>query len=67
MAKIETTTEKYFRLFGDAYESAIIGKSYTINTGGSSRTFTRQDLPFLKTELLYWEKGRSLDPSGETP
>lgn len=35
--------------------SAIKGKSYTINTGGTSRSYSRNDIQQLKTEIQYWE------------
>ncbi len=39
----------------EAYEAAISGKSYTINTGGGSRSITRQDASWLRKELQYWD------------
>jgi len=39
-----------------AYRAVIKGKSYTISTGASSRTFTRNDIDMLKKELQYWDQ-----------
>ncbi len=38
-----------------AYLSAINGKSYTINTGGTARSITKQDAVWLRNEIQYWE------------
>ena len=34
-----------------AYKAVLGGKNYSVNSGGSLRTLTRQDLPELREEL----------------
>jgi hypothetical protein len=46
-----------------AYRASLAGKSYTINTGGTSRSFTRNDSDKLRKELEYWD-GIIADLSG---
>lgn len=45
-----------YALWEKAYEAASQGRSYTISSGGSSRTYTRQDIAVIKHEMLYWER-----------
>lgn len=63
-----TKSEKIFwrDKFKAAYEAVIQGKSYTINTGGSSRTFTRQDAEFVESRYLYWENEVEKETNGQS-
>ena len=38
----------------EAYRSALSGKSYSIGSGGNSRSFTRHDIDKLRSEMNYW-------------
>lgn len=38
-----------------AYLSALDAFSYTLNTGGSSRTVTKNAVDKMRDEYLYWE------------
>lgn len=49
-----------------AYNAAISGKSYTIGSGGNSRSYTRQDLQQLRGEISYWEGEKAKLDSGRT-
>jgi len=49
-----------------AYNAAISGKSYTINTGGTSRSVTRNDADKLLTQLQYWQGEREKVVNGGT-
>jgi hypothetical protein len=42
-----------------AYTSAISGKNYTINTGGTSRSVTRNDIVSLLNQIEYWQLEKS--------
>lgn len=42
-----------------AYKAAASGKAYTINTGGTSRAITRNDLTVLRGEIKQWETERA--------
>jgi len=50
-----TEAESFYSQWKTAYEALIGGKSYTINTGGTSRTLNRQDLQMVKDEMFYWK------------
>jgi len=41
-----------------AYKASISGKSYSIDTGGTSRSVTRNDAQSLLNQLQYWETQR---------
>lgn len=43
--------ESYRDELQKAIPAAVQGKSYTISSGGTSRTFTRNDLKVLRDEL----------------
>lgn len=51
----ETEIKEFIDLWTDAYKALTTGKSYSINTGGSSRSLTRQDLKLVREELQYWQ------------
>lgn len=57
MASVWTLTEvtEFYTEFKAAYLALISGKSYTINTGGTSRSLTRQDLSTVKKEMMFWK------------
>jgi len=38
-----------------AYRAALSGKSYSINTGGTSRNYTRQEVDKLLENYQYWQ------------
>ena len=38
-----------------AYRAVMTGKSYTINTGGTSRSITRNNLSELRDEIVFVE------------
>ena len=47
-----------------AYKAVITGKSYTINTGGTSRSLTRADAPWIRDEMFFWDKQKAQATSG---
>jgi hypothetical protein len=53
----------------DAWKAAYIatagGVSYTINTGGTSRSLTRADATTCRTEYQYWQNQLDI-ANGET-
>ncbi len=56
--------DEFYNTFKEAYLALASGvKSYTINTGTSSRSVSRADLPEIKKEMMYWSKMRN--PSGD--
>ena len=49
--------DKFYGDFKTTYLNLASGvKSYTINTGTSSRSLTRSGLPQIKQEFIYWAK-----------
>ena len=50
-----TEATEFLTLWQAAYTALIGGKNYTINTGGTSRSLTRQDLDMAKREMMYWK------------
>lgn len=58
---------EFYDLAKAAYMAAVEGKSYNINTGGTSRALTRQELETLKNEMLYWKKVIDNINSGARP
>jgi hypothetical protein len=57
MALLWTLTEaqEFLTLYTDAYKAIVSGKSYSINTGGTSRSLTRQDLEEIEAKMFYWK------------
>jgi hypothetical protein len=49
-----------------SYQSAIKAKSYSVGTGGNSRSLTRQEMTQLRNEIQYWEHEKSKIESGST-
>lgn len=47
-----------------AYKSALAGKQYSISTGGTSRSFSRQEIDKLRSDYLYWSDEVSRIESG---
>jgi len=61
-----TEAQEFYSLWKEAYIAVSSGQSYSINTGGSSRSLTRLNMAEIKKEMLYWqniiknlEKGKS--------
>lgn len=44
------------QLWLDAYKAISTGKNYSINTGGSLRTLTRQDVDEARREFFFWDE-----------
>ncbi len=55
MAFTLSEATEFYTLWKDAYIALAAGKSYTISTGGTNRSLTRQDLPNVKAEMQYWK------------
>ena len=49
----EATT--FFNNWKDAYLAVTSGKGYTINTGGTTRSLTRQDADSCLKHMNYWQ------------
>ncbi len=55
MAQITLTeAQSFYTQAKTAYISALGGDTYTISTGGSSRSFKRQSIKELKEQMEYW-------------
>lgn len=55
MAVTLAKAQSWLSQLEDAYSAVITGKSYTISTGGSSRTLTRQDAEWIRKEMDSWQ------------
>lgn len=55
LAEIDST----IAIIKTAYAAVLSGKAYTLSTGGTSRSVTRQDMGALRDELRYWEAERA--------
>ena len=46
---------EFLTLWTAAYKAVIAGQSYSINTGGTSRSLTRNNLKEIKDEMMFWK------------
>ncbi len=66
MASISITEKRdWLAKWKTAYESVVTGKSYTINTGGTSRSLTRQDADTILKHIEYWQREVDRAESGQ--
>jgi uncharacterized protein with PIN domain len=70
----ETEAQQYLDKLKEAYFACMSGKSYTINTGGTSRSLTRnnlkelrEEMTFVEQEILAFRNGRSVNVKYITP
>jgi hypothetical protein len=55
MAFTRQQIEEKITKISNAIDSALEGKTYSIDTGQGRMSVTRADLPKLRQELEYWE------------
>jgi hypothetical protein len=49
-----TKAQELYTALEAAYLAVVAGASYTISVGGNTRTFTRQNMKELRSEMEYW-------------
>lgn len=61
------TAQEFYEAAKLAYKKALEAQSYSISSGGASRSLTNQDLEKLLSNMLYWEQEvASLSGSGSS-
>ena len=58
------TAQEMLNLWIEAEKKITVGQSYSIDTGGSSRSLTRANLKEVRESIEYWE-ARCAELSGE--
>lgn len=58
--------QNYLARWKAAYESVMTGKSYTINTGGTTKNLTRQDADTILKHMNYWQQEVARAESGKS-
>lgn len=48
--------QAYLEALKAAYTAVISGQEYTIQTGGNTRRFKRNDIDVIRGEMEYWEE-----------
>lgn len=61
-----TDAQTFYTAWKAAYLATASGKSYEINTGGSVRKLTRNDVDTAKKEMLFWKSEVTRLQSGQT-
>jgi len=65
MATSLTKATEIYNALEEAYLAVLSGSSYSISVGGNTRTFTRQNMKELRSEMQFWSSYISKLNSGK--